>query len=400
MTQDIWRVFTDANAPAGRIVRAIAAIGATTAAHLVKETGLARSTVSTLLTELKERGIVLDSDTKSSGFGRPSQLLSLNPSTGRCAGVLLGLGEIRIVICDLAHTVLSDVWFKIRRDYTPEEAAVCVRTSLDQQCAAIGIEIRELIGVGLAISAPISYEGRVLNGSILPTWSGIDIAAIFSAQLDCPIHAENESHCGALAEMTWGAAIGEPNFILFKFDLGIGGAVVIDGNVQRGADGNAAEFGHISLNPHGPLCRCGNRGCLETFAGGFNLMRNAEQVGDEVLTIDRFVDGAKTKNEGYRRLMEDAAEMAGWGMGITSTILNPPLFIIAGKLATAGELFMAPLRKSFARHSLPPPAHDPKARRPKFVLAKFLGNDDTVMGAVALVLRQHGRISAGTRSLD
>lgn len=398
VTQDIRDVFADTNAPAGRIVRAIAAIGATTATHLVKETGLARSTVSTLLTELKERGIVLDSETRRSGFGRPSQLLSLNPSTGRCAGVLLGLGEIRIVICDLAHTVLSDVWFEIRRDYTPDEAALRIRSSLDQQCGAIEIETRELLGIGLAISAPVSYEGRVLNGSILPTWSGIDIAGLFSAQLDCPIHAENESHCGALAEMTWGAAIGEPNFILFKFDLGIGGAIVIDGNVQRGADGNAAEFGHISLNPHGPLCRCGNRGCLETFAGGFNLMRSAEQVGDEVLTIDKFVEGARNGHEGYRRLIEDAAEMAGWGMGITSTILNPPLFIIAGKLATAGDAFMAPLKKSYARHSLPPPAHDPSARRPRFALGKFVGNDDTVMGAVALVLRQHGRIAVGTRT--
>ena len=395
VTQDIRTVFADQESPAGRIVRAIAAIGAATATQLVRSTGLARSTVSTLLTELKERGIVLDVDTKSSGFGRPSQLLSLNPATGRCAGVLLGLGEIRIAICDLAHTVLSDVWFEIDRDYTPEEAALRVRRSLDEQCAALGIAVPELLGVGLAISAPVSYEGKVLNGSILPTWCGIDVAEIFSGQIECPIHAENESHCGALAEMTWGAAIGEPDFVLFKFDLGIGGAIVLESTVQRGADGNAAEFGHISLNPHGPLCRCGNRGCLETFAGGFNLMRHAEQLGEEPVTIETFVERAKDGHAGYQRLIKDAAEMAGWGMGITCTILNPPLFVIAGKLAAIGDLFMKPLIDSFARHSLPAPINAPEVRRPKFVLGKFLGNDDTVMGAVALVLRQHGRVAAG-----
>lgn len=169
--------------------------------------------------------------------------------------------------------------------------------------------------------------------------------------------------------------------------------------VQRGAYGNAAEFGHLSLNPHGPLCRCGNRGCLETFAGGFHLVRHAEQFAGEHVTIEQFVARARDGHAGYKRLIEDAAEMAGWGMGIASTVLNPPLFIIAGKLAMIGDAFIEPLEKAFAKHSMPPPLHAPEKRRPRFVVGKFLGNDDTVMGAVALVLRQHGRIADAPRSV-
>lgn len=391
--QDVKELFRDQEAPAGRIVRAIAAIGAATATQLVKSTGLARSTVSTLLSELKDGGIVLDLDTKSNGFGRPSQLLSLNPGTGRCAGVLLGLGEIRIVVCDLAHTVLSDVWFEMRRDYTPEEAAEQVEANLTRECASLGLAIKDLLGVGLAISAPLSYDGRVLNGDVLPTWGGVDLAAIFSKHLDCPLHAENESHCGALAEMTWGAAIGEKDFVLYKFDLGVGGAIVRDGIVQRGFNGSAAEFGHIVLDTHGDLCRCGNRGCLQTFVGGYHLMRHAEAFGGQPVTIDQFIERAREGRLGYSRLIEDAAEKAGWGMGITASILNPPLFVIVGKLATIGKAFTEPLEKSFARHSLPPPDQVSDMPRPRFVVGKFLGNDDTVMGAVALVLHQHGRIT-------
>lgn len=391
--QGIQELFRDQEAPAGRIVRAIAAIGAATAAQLVKSTGLARSTVSTLLSELKDNGVVLDLDTKSNGFGRPSQLLSLNPATGRCAGVLLGLGEIRIVICDLAHTVLSDVWFEMRRDYTPEEAAEQIRDNLTRQCALLGLAIKDLLGVGLAISAPLSYDGRVLNGDVLPTWGGVDLAAIFSKHLDCPLHAENESHCGALAEMTWGAAIGEKDFVLYKFDLGVGGAIVRDGVVQRGFNGSAAEFGHIVLDSHGSLCRCGNRGCLQTFVGGYHLMRHAEAFGGQPVTIDQFIERAREGRLGYSRLIEDAAEKAGWGMGITASILNPPLFIIVGKLATVGKAFTEPLQRSFARHTLPPPDQVADMQRPRFAVGKFLGNDDTVLGAVALVLHQHGRIT-------
>jgi predicted NBD/HSP70 family sugar kinase len=390
--QNIKDLFLDQESPAGRLVRAMAALGAATAGQLVKSTGIGRSTVSTLLSELRDAEIVIDVEVKSTGFGRPSQLLSLNPASGRCAGVLLGLGEIRIVICDLTHAVLSDVWLPIHRDYTPEEAADQIRDTLTRQCAALGQSIPDLLGVGLAISAPLSYDGKVMNGDVLPTWGGVDLAEIFSTRIDCPLHAENESHCGALAEMTWGAAIGEKDFVLYKFDLGVGGAIVRDGVVQRGFNGSAAEFGHIVLEPNGSLCRCGNRGCLTTFVGSYHLMKHAEEFSGHPVTIDQFIERAREGRLGYRRLIEDAAEKAGWGMGMTATILNPPLFIIVGKLATVGDAFVERLKSSFERHTLPPPDSG-QHPRPRFVIGKFLANDDTVMGAVALVLHQHGRIA-------
>jgi predicted NBD/HSP70 family sugar kinase len=390
--QNIKDLFLDQESPAGRLVRAMAALGAATAGQLVKSTGIGRSTISTLLSELRDAEIVIDVEAKTSGFGRPSQLLSLNPASGRCAGVLLGLGEIRIVICDLTHAVLSDIWLPIHRDYTPEEAADQIRDTLTTQCASLGLGIPDLLGVGLAISAPLSYDGKVMNGDVLPTWGGVDLADIFSSRIDCPLHAENESHCGALAEMTWGAAIGETDFVLYKFDLGVGGAIVRDGAVQRGFNGSAAEFGHIVLEPNGSLCRCGNRGCLQTFSGGYHLMKHAEEFSGQPVTIDQFIERAREGRLGYRRLIEDAAEKAGWGMGITASILNPPLFIIAGKLATVGDAFVDRLKSSFERHTLPPPDGSGHPR-PRFVIGKFLANDDTVMGAVALVLHQHGRIA-------
>ena len=181
----------------------------------------------------------------------------------------------------------------------------------------------------------------------MPTWGGVNIAALFSDYLDCPIHAENESHCGALAEMTWGAAIGEKDFVLIKFDLGVGGAIVRDGVVQRGFTGSAAEFGHLVLDPNGTLCRCGNRGCLQTFVGGYHLIRHAEEFTGYPVTIDQFVEHARDGRLGYRRLIADAAEKAGWGIGIAATILNPPLFVIVGKLAAIGEAFLTPMERSF-----------------------------------------------------
>jgi len=231
-----------------------------------------------------------------------------------------------------------------------------------------------------------------MPGSILPTWGGTDLAEVFGPGLGCPVHADNESHCGALAEMTWGVAVGEPDFVLIKFDLGIGGAIVADGRLQRGLNGGAAEFGHLTLEPRGALCRCGNRGCLETIAGAPTLLRMAHESTGDALTLDQFIERALAGNLGFRRLIEDAAGVSGWAVGLLGTTLNTPLFVIAGAMAKAGDLFLGPLERSYERHTLCKSILLPPDRRPRFATARFLSND-TVLGAVALVLHQQSRIA-------
>jgi predicted NBD/HSP70 family sugar kinase len=384
-------LLTDPDLPGARIVRAMAITGATTAVELVKATGLARSTISQALAQLRKAGLILDADAPSSGMGRPTVLCSLNPEAGRCAGVLFGLDEIRIAICDMAHSVLSDRSVPIAHDYDPRTALALVQAELGRDCAALGIRIADLLGIGLAISAPVSETGLVMGSSIL-NWAGVDLVELCAHALPCPVHADNESHCGALAEMTWGAAVGEPDFVLIKFDLGIGGAIVCAGSLQRGLHGGAAEFGHLILDPDGDPCPCGNRGCLETRAGASHLLALAAGAGGQEVSLADFIAGAVDGRPDYRQLLATAAERSGWGVGLIGTVLDTPLFIITGGLARTGELFLEPLRQSYERHTLCKSAMLPADRRPRFVLGKFLAND-TVLGAVALVLHQQSRIA-------
>ncbi|MDR3440270.1 ROK family transcriptional regulator [Telmatospirillum sp.] len=385
-------LLTGTELPAAKIVRAMSAAGATTAADLNKATGLARSTISQALAELRDGDLIVEIETRSTGMGRPTMLFTLNPQAGRCAGVLLGLDEIRIAVCDTAHAVLSDRSIPIARDYTPADACAVIAAELSSDCRRLGFEVGELLGVGLAVSAPISPAGVVLAGSILPTWDGVDLASVFGSNLHCPVHADNESNCGALAEMTWGAAIGEPDFVLIKFDLGIGGAIVVNGGVQRGFNGSAAEFGHLTLDPRGALCRCGNRGCLETMAGATQLLKLARDTTGHDVSLDSFICEAIEGHVGYRRLIEDAAAIGGWCLGLIGTALNPPLFVIAGGLARTNELFLDRLVQSYERHTLCKSALLPEGQRARFAVGRFLAND-TVLGAVALVLHQQSRIA-------
>lgn len=384
-------LLTRTDLPIARIVRALSALGSATSLDLVRVAGLARSTVSTALAELRDAGLIVEVEARQNGMGRPTVLFSLTPDSGRCAGVLLGLDEIRIAICDMAHNVLSDRSVPMTRDYGPATAFSVVRDELGADCTALDLTLSDLFGVGLAVSAPISEKGVVAVSSVLPTWSGVDLSAVFGS-LGCPVHADNESHCGALAEMTWGAAIGEPNFILIKFDLGIGGAIVLDGQVRRGLNGSAAEFGHLTLDPRGALCRCGNRGCLETMVGATHLLKVAGEMSGREVGLDEFVCAAVDGHIGYRRLIEDAADIAGWGAGLVGTVLDPPVVIVAGGLAKAGELFLDRFVKSYDRHASAKSATLPPERRQRFLLGRFLAND-TVLGAVALVLHQQCRIA-------
>lgn len=378
--------------PAARLVIALASRGEASAADLAADTQMSRSSVSTILADLRETRVVLDVERRQGGMGRPTQLHMLNPRIGTCAGVLLGLGEIRVSLCDVSHKVLTDERIVIDEAYSVDEAADTVAATLLSHCSALGLDMTDLIGVGLAVSAPVAADGSVMFGSILPSWSGVKVGEIFHRRLGCPVHVDNESHCGALSEMTWGAARGEADFVMFKYDLGTGGAIVLDGVLRRGANGCGGEFGHMTVDPRGAFCRCGNRGCLETLVGGSYLLQMAREATGQDLTLPEFVKEARAGNAGYRRLIEDAGSAAGLAVGLIGSALNPPLFVITGGLALAAELFFSPLLAAYERHTLCRPSLLPDHERTRITPGQFLNNDN-VLGAAALVLRQISRVA-------
>jgi predicted NBD/HSP70 family sugar kinase len=118
---------------------------------------------------------------------------------------------------------------------------------LNKHCSSLNTSVDDLIGVGLAISATVSIDDFVVDSSTLPSWTGVSVIEVFSQVVNYPIHIENESHCAAFAEMMWGITRNTPNFTLFKFDLGVGGGIVIDGALRSGANRIGGGFGHIPL---------------------------------------------------------------------------------------------------------------------------------------------------------
>jgi predicted NBD/HSP70 family sugar kinase len=192
--------------------------------------------------------------------------------------------------------------------------------------------------------------------------------------------------------MTWGGAVGVDDFVLFKIDIGVGGAIVANCRVLSGAAGAGGEFGHMTLDPHGELCRCGNRGCLELTASLNPAIAAASRFLGREVGVDEFVEAAARGDVGFGRLIADTATIAGRGLGMLGAILNPGLILIGGRAALAGEALMAPLIASYERHTLIKREDTPPAQRVRIEVAKFPRNH-ALLGAVALVLRRHGRLS-------
>jgi predicted NBD/HSP70 family sugar kinase len=379
--------------PAGRIVRMLTERGAMSAAQLSRLTGLAKSTVSTAVAELRRSGMVLDAGAESVGsVGRPAKALTLNPGAGTCIGILIGQTEIEVIVADVAHTVLSDKITVLEDGYTPDTATQVIRRLVDEAYETQWQSPSGLLGVGVAVGGPVNpVTGKMLRAGGMPDWAGVDIKELLGPLFEgVPIFCDNESNCSAIAEMTWGAAQGFDDFVVYTLDLGVGGAIVSGGKVVRGIAGGAGEFGHVVVDPNGPLCRCGNRGCLEVYASFRGLLAQAEGHFGRALRITDVVEMALGGDEYCRALVARAGEAGGYGLGLIGSVLNPPLVVVSGRLALTGDLLMKPLTQSYERYTLIKHNDVPDEARTLFRASSF--TDGACLGAVGLVLRHHGRL--------
>jgi predicted NBD/HSP70 family sugar kinase len=393
-TIELKSLLTDSalGTPAGRIVRTLSERGSLSAVQLARLTGLAKSTVSTALSELRRSDMVVEVGSESGGsVGRPATTLTLNPRAGTCIGILIGQTEIQVIVADVAHTVLSDHSVYLAPNYPPEQAIGLVRDLIAEAYASQWQSPDGLLGVGIAVGGPVNpVNGQVMRGG-LPSWIGTDLRQLFGPMFDVPIFADNESNCSAIAEMTWGAARGFEDFIVYTLDLGVGGAIVSGGKVLRGIAGGAGEFGHVVIDPDGPLCRCGNHGCIEAYASFRGPLAEAERHFGRSMRITDVVSLALAGDATCIALVKRAGEAGGRGLGMIGSVFNPALVVVSGRLATAGDMLMQPLAESFERFSLVKRDDVPDTAHTILRPSAFTDNG-ACMGAVGLVLRHHGQL--------
>jgi glucokinase-like ROK family protein len=373
-----------------RVIHALRDQGLISRAEIARRTGLSRSTVSSLVADLQADGLVIERAEPGAAHGtqggRPPILLSFDSSAGAAVGIDFGHSHLRVAISDLSSRILTERALPLDTDHAAEEGLDAAAALVVELLAEAGIEHHQVIGAGMGLPGPIRLQDGVVGSSaILPGWVGVPSVAEMRRRLDVPIIVDNDANLGALAEAAFGAGRDASDLVYLKVSSGIGAGLILNGRLYRGSDGLAGELGHLLVDPDGVICRCGNRGCLETLAATGALVELLRRSHGDAITAPQMLALAREGDLGCRRVIADAGRAIGQAVSMLLNVLNPELLVVGGDLAAAGDLLLDGVRESIARAALP------SAAQAATVATGVLGERAQVLGAIALVVSEADR---------
>ncbi len=352
-------------------------------ADLARGSGLSRTTVSSLVSELLEAGLVVETEDRGTpykgGSGRPPLLVALALRPGGVAGVDIGHGHVRVAVSDRSAQVLAEV--ETLTDADPHGAATLdIAADLVRRAATeAGIPAAELLTVGLCVPAPIDRRSARVDHAILPGWNKLAPADELGRRLGVPVIVDNDANCGAMAEHQHGAGRGAADLLYVKLASGVGAGLVLGGRLHRGVAGLAGEIGHVLAREDGQVCRCGSRGCLETEVSTRRLLALLHPAYADELDLDGLLALDARGDTAVRRVLTDAGHTVGRVLAGLCTTLNPSMIVVGGSLGTSPALVEA-IRGGVDRY-----AH-PEAAASVEVVPGHFGGRAEIMGALALAI--------------
>lgn len=310
------------------------------------------------------------------------------------AAVDLGGSKILSVIARPDGSRLGEDRRTTEAQEGPEAVLERIVASIDGALEEADVGRGELAALGVCSPGPCDIEAGVIGSAPnLPGWHDVPICRYLEDRLGVPAVLENDATAAALGEHVFGAGRGCRHMVYITVSTGIGGGLIINGKLYRGASGTAGEIGHITIDPDGPLCGCGNYGCLEAFASGVALAaqgealiahgaspllaRLAQQEGG--VTGGTVCRAAEQGDLEARRIVERAGYYLGIGLAAYVNVLNPEAIIIGGGLAKVGELLFGPARAEMEKRAFTEPVA--AVRLERAALGDYVG----VMGVVALL---------------
>jgi len=367
-----------------RVLRALAEHRQLSRSELVSRTGLARATVSSIIYELTNGNLVRESaaaDAAGTRTGRPPQVLSLVPDSAHVLGLDIAHDHVRAVLTNVVGTVLWDSTRPMAVDGDPERALDTAVQLIDSALDDVGVPREKILGLGAGFACPVDKDRRRLHAEgIMPGWVGVRPVDELAGRTGLPVQIINDANAGVLAERRFGAARGCDNVVYLRLSSGIGAGTICDGRILLGHGGIAGELGHIIVEPHGTLCRCGNRGCLETIASPPSIADLLSRSWGREVTAAELPDLLRAGDRGTARAIEDAGDAVGAVLAITVMMLNPEMIVIGGDLAAAHETLFEPMRRRINRNTMV--CHAEELR----IVPSELGDSAGVRGAAALVL--------------
>ncbi len=358
-------------------------------ADLARAVGLSRTTVSGLVADLIADGQVIDGDRgrpHKGGSGRPPILVTLSPGAGAVVGVDLGHRHLRVAVADRIGTSLIEDAEAVDVDENGKHALDRAADTVRRLVGAAGLDLADVRGIGMCVPAPLDRRSARISTGILRGWRDLSPADELARRLGVPVHADNDANLGALAEHTRGASHDTSHAVYLKIASGIGAGIVLGGRLHRGATGQAGEIGHVQVGEDGAICRCGNRGCLETLAAAPRLLAVLQPAYDEPLTAPRLLELENDGDAGVRRVLTDAGRTVGRALADLCNSINPEVIVLGGSLGASASLRDG-VRAAVDRYAQPDTAASVR------VVAAELGDRAELVGAVALAVARSRDVS-------
>jgi predicted NBD/HSP70 family sugar kinase len=354
-------------------------------AEVARTTGLSPSTVSAIVGELEEAGLVREIGAGASRGGRRPVLVGFRDDAYTLVGVELGATHVSTVLTDLRGNVQAfrDTPLDVREQ--PVAALAKVRELVDDCLTAERVSRRRVVGVGVAVPSPVHPQrpGK-LSSLILPAWRDHDVQESLFDSFGLPVYVDNDANLGALSERFWGAGAGGEDLAYIKVATGIGSGHIINGELYRGAGGTAGEIGHIAIDPNGPMCVCGLRGCLATLIGADALRARAHKMWGRRKprpTVADIVAGVRAGDPVAKQLVDEVGHYLGIVVAGVLNLLNPAVVVLGGEITSVGDLLLDPLRVSIRARALSTSVAETR------IVSSRLGERSIAVGAATMVLK-------------
>jgi len=368
-----------------------------TISEAVIVTGHSRTKIALSVSSLLQKNYIIEKDATEFTGGRRSRLYCINGDLGLVAGLDIGATSFDIALADLSRKILDVHSEPANVRIGPIKVLGRTCEVLEKMITDRGLDPINLKGIGIGLPGPVEFSsGTVVSPPIMPGWDRFPVIETVQQWFPAAnVVIDNDVNVMALGELTQGVGKGIQNMIFVKLGTGVGAGIICEGSVYRGTNGCAGDIGHINVDKNGPLCQCGNHGCLESLAGGPAISHRANLAAQDGhspilikyleknqgnLTPEDVANAAREGDAVSVELIRETGLMVGEVLAGLVNFYNPELIVIGGGVSNIGNNLLASIRQAVLNRSLP------LATRNLQLVFSELGSRAGILGALDLAM--------------
>jgi glucokinase-like ROK family protein len=363
-------------------------------AALAEMTGLNKATITRIIRDLIDHGFVRETGFLSSATGRPSIMLEMDPDGGYILGARLDVDGSTIIVTNFAAEI---IWrHEIGHSLTdsPQTIQDNLLNLIQQAHSHVPATNRPILGLGLSLPGLVDVSSGTLLFAPNLGWNNVPFRKWLRSHFSFPIYADNEANLAALGESYFGAARNSDYVLYINITAGVGGGIVLNQQILPGTSGLAGEVGHMTIDPNGPRCNCGNHGCWETYIALPVLFRRVRDaisperpslLSAEVLnqlnqhTVPLLVQAAEKGDQAALVALQETGRYIGIGLANLINVFNPQRVVLGGYLNPAYGMMLPGIRKEVSERALR------WSREATEIIIAQYGSDASLMGAIATI---------------